>query len=108
MNDTVVTQLDSKQLPAWLLGELRSDQAGETGAVAIYRGILWVSKDASIRRFAEHHLLTEQDHLQKDRLCYSCQVAQPPAAIVARSWLCHWRSAKLIRRARDLCHHRSC
>ena len=65
MNDTVVTQLDSKQLPAWLLGELRSDQAGETGAVAIYRGILWVSKDASIRRFAEHHLLTEQDHLQK-------------------------------------------
>ena len=52
MNYTAITQLDSKQLPAWLLGELRSDQAGETGAVAIYRGILWVSKDASIRRFA--------------------------------------------------------
>jgi len=65
MTDTAITQLDSKQLPAWLLGELRSDQAGETGAVAIYRGILWASKDASIRRFAEHHLLTEQDHLQK-------------------------------------------
>ena len=24
--------------PAWLLGEMRSNQAGETGAVAIYRG----------------------------------------------------------------------
>ena len=44
MNDTAATQLDSKHLPAWLLGELRSDQAGETGAVAIYRGILWVEQ----------------------------------------------------------------
>ena len=49
--------------PAWLVGDLRSDHAGETGAVAIYRGILAVSRDADIRSFAESHLKTEQQHL---------------------------------------------
>jgi demethoxyubiquinone hydroxylase (CLK1/Coq7/Cat5 family) len=47
----------------WLAAELRSDHAGETGAVEIYRGILAVSRDAGVRRFAEHHLATEQRHL---------------------------------------------
>ena len=65
MNDTVADSLDANAMPAWLLGELRSDQAGETGAVAIYHGILWASKDEEIRRFAEHHLRTEQSHLRK-------------------------------------------
>lgn len=51
-------------MPAWLLAELRSDQAGETGAVEIYRGILAVSKDAEVRAFAEHHMATEQKHLE--------------------------------------------
>lgn len=50
-------------MPAWLIGELRSDQAGETGAVMIYRGILAVSKDQSVRTFAQHHMETEQKHL---------------------------------------------
>jgi ubiquinone biosynthesis monooxygenase Coq7 len=65
MNDTVADSLDANAMPAWLLGELRSDQAGETGAVAIYHGILWASKDEEIRRFAEHHLRTEESHLRK-------------------------------------------
>lgn len=51
-------------MPRWLLGELRSDQAGETGAVEIYRGILAVSKDPKVRAFAEHHMATEQTHLE--------------------------------------------
>lgn len=52
-----------------LQGDLRSDHAGETGAVAIYRGILALSKDQAIRQFAEHHLATERGHLEKmDRL----------------------------------------
>ena len=33
------------EMPAWLIGELRSDHAGETGAVMIYRGILAFCKD---------------------------------------------------------------
>ena len=49
--------------PAWLLGELRSDHAGETGAVRIYDGILAVSRDPAVRAFAARHRATEQGHL---------------------------------------------
>ena len=51
------------EMPAWLIGELRSDHAGETGAVMIYRGILAFCKDPAIRDFAERHGATEQGHL---------------------------------------------
>ena len=50
-------------LPTWLLRELRSDHAGETGAVQIYRGILAISRDPEVRHFAEAHLATERQHL---------------------------------------------
>ncbi|MGB1351992.1 MAG: demethoxyubiquinone hydroxylase family protein [Luminiphilus sp.] len=50
-------------LPTHLAGEMRSNHAGETGAVWIYKGILTVSRDPAIRLFAEHHLATEQTHL---------------------------------------------
>ena len=49
--------------PAWLVADLRTDHAGETGAVMIYRGILAVSRDADVRQFAERHLATEVGHL---------------------------------------------
>lgn len=49
--------------PAWLVAELRSDHAGETGAVRIYDGILAVSRDPAVRDFAERHRATEQGHL---------------------------------------------
>ena len=52
-------------LPAWLVADLRSDHAGEMGAVMIYRGILAVSRDAKVRAFAQHHLATEEIHLQR-------------------------------------------
>ncbi len=48
-----------------LAGDLRSDQAGETGAVWIYRGLLAVSRDTGVREFAQRHLVTEQGHLDK-------------------------------------------
>ena len=48
-----------------LAGDLRSDHAGETGAVWIYRGLLAVSRDAGVREFAKRHLATEQGHLDK-------------------------------------------
>jgi 3-demethoxyubiquinol 3-hydroxylase len=47
-----------------LLGDLRSDHAGETGAVMIYRGILARARDPEIRRFATRHLATEAEHLR--------------------------------------------
>ena len=56
--------VDDAITPA-LWAELRSDQAGETGAVAIYRGILAVTRDAAVRAFAENHLATEREHLRQ-------------------------------------------
>jgi ubiquinone biosynthesis monooxygenase Coq7 len=50
-------------LPAWLVCALRSDHAGEAGAVMIYRGILAASGDAAVLGFARRHRLTEQGHL---------------------------------------------
>jgi demethoxyubiquinone hydroxylase (CLK1/Coq7/Cat5 family) len=49
--------------PAALTADLRSDQAGEAGAVQIYRGVLAIARDPALRAFAAHHLATEQRHL---------------------------------------------
>jgi len=40
------------QIPPDLVDDVRSDHAGETGAVFIYRGILSMSGDQDLRRFA--------------------------------------------------------
>ena len=53
----------TSELPAGLIADLRTDHAGETGAVMIYRGILAVTRDAHVRQFAQHHLVTEMGHL---------------------------------------------
>ncbi len=55
---------DRIQTVPGLLGDLRSDHAGETGAVMIYKGILVGSTDPEIRRFALDHLAAEQEHLK--------------------------------------------
>lgn len=57
------TQSDVKNLRLWLTRELRSDHAGETGAIAIYDGILAVSRNKTVRDFALKHRLTEKRHL---------------------------------------------
>jgi len=54
---------DTLPIDTDLLGELRSDHAGEYGAVMIYHGILAVSRSPEVRRFARTHLATEQQHL---------------------------------------------
>ena len=50
-------------LPGWVLADLRTDHAGEVGAVCIYQGVLRFSRDPALRAFAEHHLATKQKHL---------------------------------------------
>lgn len=50
-------------LPPWLIADLRSDHAGETGAVYIYKGILAISRNDAVRAFAQRHLVTEEKHL---------------------------------------------
>ena len=49
--------------PKWLEDDLRTDHAGETGAVWIYRGILSISSDPTVRDFASRHMKTEKRHL---------------------------------------------
>jgi ubiquinone biosynthesis monooxygenase Coq7 len=46
-----------------LIADLRSDHAGETGAVMIYRGVLAGTRAPELRRFASAHLATESAHL---------------------------------------------
>jgi len=66
-----MTSVASANVPAFrenayckhLLRELRSDHAGETGAVYIYKGVLAVTGDSEMRAFAEEHLQTELQHL---------------------------------------------
>ncbi|MGZ9031454.1 MAG: demethoxyubiquinone hydroxylase family protein [Burkholderiaceae bacterium] len=55
----------SNALPAAVLADLRSDHAGEAGAVQIYRGILAVARDGELRAFAARHLATELLHLRR-------------------------------------------
>ncbi len=55
--------LDASPLPSRLVADLRTDHAGETGAVMIYRGILATTRDAAVRSFAQGHLATEAAHL---------------------------------------------
>ena len=39
---------------------LRSDHAGEVGAVYIYKGILKIAKDPELVNFSKRHLATEE------------------------------------------------
>lgn len=71
--------------PLWLERELRSDHAGESGAVAIYGGILAVSRCAQVREFAERHLASEQRHLR------TMELHLPPAR--RSKLLLLWRAA---------------
>ena len=56
-------QFEKTALTDELIADLRSDHAGETGAVAIYSGILAVSRDSEVRAFALDHRETEKVHL---------------------------------------------
>lgn len=61
------TIAEMPRLSEYLERELRSDHAGETGAVFIYRGIAVVAQwrgDAELLRFAQDHGKTEAEHLQ--------------------------------------------
>ena len=76
---------DTSHLPSGLVADLRSDHAGETGAVWIYRGMLCVTRDETVRAFARQHLHTELQHLQ------TMSALLPP---LRRSWLLvGWRIA---------------
>ncbi|MDX1668207.1 MAG: demethoxyubiquinone hydroxylase family protein [Limnobacter sp.] len=51
-------------IPSFMISHLRTDHAGEVGAVWIYKGLLAGSRDPAVRGFAQRHLKTEQEHLR--------------------------------------------
>ena len=55
----------NQPLPPELMADLRTDQAGEVGAICIYQGILRITRDDALRSFALRHLATETHHLQQ-------------------------------------------
>ena len=65
MNNPILSVAAFETLPLSpeLISDLQSDHAGEAGAVAIYRGMLDVSRDIAVRRFALKHIRTELRHL---------------------------------------------
>jgi ubiquinone biosynthesis monooxygenase Coq7 len=52
-------------IPGDVIADLRTDHAGEVGAVCIYRGVLQLTRDPGVRAFAKRHLETESEHLQQ-------------------------------------------
>jgi 3-demethoxyubiquinol 3-hydroxylase len=64
----IALSANTNHLPKDLIADIRSDHAGETGAVYIYKGILAVTKDREVIAFATHHLQTEQEHLRQINL----------------------------------------
>ena len=64
MSEMLTPNIDVTTLSKSLRRDLRSDHAGETGAVMIYNGILAVSRDPALRSFASTHLETERKHLE--------------------------------------------
>lgn len=57
-------QFENTPLTDELIADLRSDHAGECGAVEIYSGILAVTRDDEVRDFATAHRETERVHRQ--------------------------------------------
>ena len=53
---TQTPMFDVNLLSKPLLEDLRSDHAGEAGAVMIYKGILAITKDQELKSFALAHL----------------------------------------------------
>ena len=51
------------QIPKFMIPHLRTNHAGETGAVFIYK-ILIFSRDKKLKIFAKNHLKTESEHLR--------------------------------------------
>ena len=60
-----VAMARTRALPAEVVADLRTDHAGETGAICIYQGVLQFARDPGLRAFAQRHLATEQAHLNQ-------------------------------------------
>jgi ubiquinone biosynthesis monooxygenase Coq7 len=51
--------------PTEVIADLRTDHAGETGAVCIYQGVLQFARDQGVRAFSARHPETEAEHFRQ-------------------------------------------
>lgn len=65
----VAADRSQRDWPADVVADLRTDHAGETGAVYIYKGLVCFARDPALRAFASRHLATEQAHLGQIERC---------------------------------------
>lgn len=56
--------MSKTKIPIFLIPFFRTNHAGETGAVFIYKGILKIARDKDIVNFSKKHLKTESEHLR--------------------------------------------
>lgn len=54
---------ENMQVPADMIPDIRTDHAGESGAVSIYNAMLRYCRDEEVRDFARRHLGSEEKHL---------------------------------------------
>ena len=77
-------------IPNYLLPHFRSNHAGETGAVYIYKGILMVSRDPEIRKFSLEHLNTESQHLKLIEEALEKKKYKQTYYFLEISWIFNW------------------
>jgi ubiquinone biosynthesis monooxygenase Coq7 len=65
INNCLTHDTTNLRLPDSVIADLRTDHAGETGAVCIYKGVLRFARDPALRAFAMRHMQAEQTHLQQ-------------------------------------------
>lgn len=87
----------------WLVAELRSDHAGEIGAVEIYRGALTATRDSATRSSILSHMETEQRHLRAmEHILDRSDRSRLVAVWRLAGWLLGFTSALAGRRAYHL------
>lgn len=94
---THVLLIPGDKLPAWVFADLRTDHAGEVGAVCIYKGVLKFARDPILRAFAEHHLATEQKHLRLISGMAASGSIQSLTPTLAIGRFSYWRPSRAVR-----------
>jgi ubiquinone biosynthesis monooxygenase Coq7 len=91
---------NGRPFPAWLVADLRSDHAGEIGAVEIYRGALAATRDPSLRSAILRHMETEKRHLRAmDRVLDPCERSRLVPVWRRAGWLLGFTSSLAGRNA---------
>jgi len=85
-NSCLTLDTASLRLPDSVIADLRTDHAGEAGAVCIYQGILRFARDPSRRAFAARHMLACQgdEVAHRDEAAAACGGSSP--GFMLRVW----------------------